>query len=91
MGYLFGGPYNKGYSILGSILGSLHFGKLPYTMVLQYGFPDEGLLGSLRKGYPVWQLSARFAWCFALLFITSPYVCINTSSPSRPATQLLYR
>ena len=30
MGYLFGGPYNKDYSILGSILGSPHFGKLPY-------------------------------------------------------------
>ena len=29
-GYLFGGPYNKDYSILGSILGSPYFGKLPY-------------------------------------------------------------
>ena len=27
----FGGPYNKDYSILGSILGSPYFGKLPYT------------------------------------------------------------
>ena len=28
--YLFGGPYNKDYNIFGSILGSPHFGKLPY-------------------------------------------------------------
>ena len=25
-----GSPYNKDYSILGSIMGSPHFGKLPY-------------------------------------------------------------
>ena len=30
-GYLFGGPNNKDYSILGSILGSPYFGKLPNT------------------------------------------------------------
>ena len=29
-GTLFRGPYNKDYSILGSILGSPCFGKLPY-------------------------------------------------------------
>ena len=29
-GTLFGGPHNKDYSILGSILGSPYFGKLPY-------------------------------------------------------------
>ena len=29
-GYLFGGPNNKDYSILGSILGYRNFGKLPY-------------------------------------------------------------
>ena len=28
-GYLFGGPNNKDYSILGTILGSLYLGKLP--------------------------------------------------------------
>ena len=28
-GYLFGGPIKKDYSILGSILGSPYFGKLP--------------------------------------------------------------
>ena len=29
-GYHFGGPNNKDYSIMGSILGSPYFGKLPY-------------------------------------------------------------
>ena len=29
---LFGGPHNKDYSILGSILGSPYFGKLPYRV-----------------------------------------------------------
>ena len=29
-GYLFGGPYNKDYSILGSIFEYLNLGKLPY-------------------------------------------------------------
>ena len=29
-GYRFGGPNNKDYSIVGSILGSPHFWKLPY-------------------------------------------------------------
>ena len=29
-GTLLGGPHNKDYSILGSILGSRNFGKLPY-------------------------------------------------------------
>ena len=41
------GPYNKDYSILGSILGSLNFGKLPYIYIyihrvrlkqIEYGF-----------------------------------------------------
>ena len=31
-GYLFGGPNNKGYSILGSILGYPNFGKQPYIL-----------------------------------------------------------
>ena len=30
-GTLFGGPHNKDYSILGSILGSPNFGKLPHV------------------------------------------------------------
>ena len=37
--YLFGGPYNKDYSILGSILGSPSFGKLPHT-IAYYGQPE---------------------------------------------------
>ena len=31
-GYHFGGPINKDYSILGSIMGSPYFGKLPYKL-----------------------------------------------------------
>ena len=30
-GYLFGGPYNTGYSIWGSILGYPYFGKPPHS------------------------------------------------------------
>ena len=36
MGYLFGGPYNKDNSILGSILRSPNFGKLPYLSIYGY-------------------------------------------------------
>ena len=32
-GYIFGDPYNKDYNILGSILGSPYFGKLPCSEV----------------------------------------------------------
>ena len=32
-GYPFGGPYNKDYSILGSILGSPYFRKLPFKLL----------------------------------------------------------
>ena len=37
-GYLFGGPYNKDYSILGSILGSPYFGKLPFILETTYNY-----------------------------------------------------
>ena len=35
-GTLFGGPYNKDYSVLGSILGSPYLGKLPYIIATPY-------------------------------------------------------
>ena len=38
-GTIFGGPHNKDYSMLGSILGSPYFGKLPNevpTFTLQW-------------------------------------------------------
>ena len=35
-GYLLGDPYNKDYSILGSLLGSPNFGKLPYRFTWGY-------------------------------------------------------
>ena len=57
-GYLFGGPYNKVYSILGSILGYPNFGKQPYrpqsiTILITGGTPPHKLsfiLGNPRKG-----------------------------------------
>ena len=30
---MFGGPYNKDFSILGSILGYPNFGKLPFILI----------------------------------------------------------
>ena len=33
-GYFFGGPHNKCYSILGSILGSPYLGKLPHNPII---------------------------------------------------------
>ena len=36
LGVPFGGPSNKGYSILGSILGSPNFGKLPFGVSLGF-------------------------------------------------------
>ena len=35
-GYLFGGPHNKDYNILGSILGSPFLRKLPYAHMYKY-------------------------------------------------------
>ena len=40
-GYLFGGPHNKDYSILGSILGSPYFGKLPIRVATLEPFLPE--------------------------------------------------
>ena len=34
-GYHFQGPYNKDFSILGSILGSPYLGKLPYRFSIR--------------------------------------------------------
>ena len=54
-GYLIGDPHNKGYSILGSILGYPNLGKLSYTL-LYCGFfpipylPSSHLLSPLRQG-----------------------------------------
>ena len=53
-GYLFGGPNNKDYSILGSILGSPYFGKLLYS------YMDPLVLLTLDllrlEALPVWKL-----------------------------------
>ena len=48
-GYPFGGPYNKDYNILRSILGSRHLGNVPYrddgkeTGNYYLGFRVQGL------------------------------------------------
>ena len=34
-GTLIGGPHNKDYSILGSILGSPDFGNVPFCFILE--------------------------------------------------------
>ena len=36
LGVSFGGPYNKDYSILGSIMGYPNFGKLPYHLLFPW-------------------------------------------------------
>ena len=46
-GTLFGGPNNKDYSIVGSILGSPYFGKLPNEMN-KMCFP--GVFGACKYG-----------------------------------------
>ena len=43
-GYHFGGPHNKDYSILGPILGSPYFGKLPYLSA-EVGGPSPQAVG----------------------------------------------
>ena len=45
-GYHFGSHYNKGYSILGSTLGSPYSGKLPTSVGTQH--VKEGLLPRIR-------------------------------------------
>ena len=43
LGVPYWGPHNKDYSILGSILGSPYFGKLPYR--------DNGKMETIYWGY----------------------------------------
>ena len=51
-GYLIGGPHNKDYIILGSILGSSYFGKPPYNVFL-YSLLRPIKLGSGLRS-PCW-------------------------------------
>ena len=43
LGYHVGDPDCREYSILGSILGSPHFGKLPYTMFQRVPKAKQGM------------------------------------------------
>ena len=54
LGVLFGDSHNKGYSLLGSILGSPYLGKLPYVPTVKCA--PGASLDSLR----VWRLLALF-------------------------------
>ena len=47
-----GGSLDKGYSILGSILGSLYFGKVPHA-VGQFGLQSQLVLICLNSQYPL--------------------------------------
>ena len=67
-GYLFGGPYNKDYSILGSILGSPNSGKLPYCALSWtpgsagwYRFPVESSRFCLL--HETWGVGIAWALC----------------------------
>ena len=65
-GYHFGGPNNKDYSILGSMLESPYFGKLPFSvqdleMNSGLGFRFKGLGLRLRvQGTWIWGQGVRF-------------------------------
>ena len=62
-GYHFGGPYTKGYSILGSLLGCPHFGKLPskWSSFLIAAMNMRALRACLQER----QLSERVEQCWA--------------------------
>ena len=47
-GTFFWGPHNKDYSILGSILGFPHFGKVPYCNPYDF-HPQPSTLGSRKS------------------------------------------
>ena len=58
--YFSGGPHNKGYSILVSILGSIYFGKLPYRFwarILEFAavpvLASQPMTGSFVRIFPV--------------------------------------
>ena len=51
-GTLLGGPHNKDYSILGSILGSLYFGKLPCNVCCELGICFMFGIGCSWGAYP---------------------------------------
>ena len=57
LGYFFSGPNNKDYSILGSILGSPYFGKLPYKLTSGSGsseilYLEIPTFQNVRLNYP---------------------------------------
>ena len=66
MGTILGGPHNKDYNILGSILGSPYFGKLPdecvllwYNMLASVHFMDGTTLPGNTMRTPSTSLGLR--------------------------------
>ena len=71
MGTLLGGPHNKDYSICGSILGSPHFGNLPfdlYNCIVCFCFSEKVIISHLALeenvfnslGFEVWTVPFTF-------------------------------
>ena len=81
LGYIIAGPYNKGYSILGCILGSPYLGKLPNTsVVLAFRLPmfqlfvSQGVL-MLHASLSCPAVFCRW-WCYCLAVAA---VCVSQS------------
>ena len=64
LGYLFRGPYNQDYGILGSILGSPYLWKLPPGDLGGRASASEGQrgLGGLRVWAFAWPIDALCRW-----------------------------
>ena len=75
-GYHFGGSHNKDYSILGSILGSPNFGKLPHEQDPRLlSFAGELCLHALNSllSSPIQPIPDAFACLRYPSLVTSPY------------------
>ena len=61
-GTFFGGPHNKDYNILGSILGSTYFGKLPCSSFLGLvWFSGKDSYEDYQKGITLESLGKPYA------------------------------
>ena len=70
MGTFLGGPNKKDYSILGSILGSPYFGKLPSST----GSGISGQHVGIRDGRGIFMWGLGCIWKFLAIF-QLPYLC----------------
>ena len=72
-GYLFGVPILNDYSILGSILGSPYFGKLPYEVMNR---TQRGQVRASLRSVSCWAGSGRF-YGFSWVFSECKIVCVG--------------